>query len=163
MDLYHFINKEIINLYNVLVTEDGEDYLLDDTFVFKFNDDSLIQILIDYNNLIILKVEGELTNIKVLGDYEENSLKCLKEVKFEISDYILIKSIENYVIKSSNFIIGSKFLNDKEDFIFALVYGFDEMEVLFEEDIFSEMVENYEQSDSSTILIEKIKPNSSDL
>ncbi|WP_346882348.1 hypothetical protein [uncultured Algibacter sp.] len=144
-NLNFLLGKEVINLFSLVIVEDDDKFELDDTYIFELNNDIFVQILIDYNKLELFLINKELTDVKIAGDFDSNSEKKLKEKEKGIN--LKITSIESFVVKSSNLLIGSSFLNSKSEFLFALSYGFDEIEFIYEEDEFLKMIKSFSDID----------------
>ncbi len=138
-DLKFFLNKCVKFIYKILIIEEGVESDLSDTFVLQLNDDSLIQIIIDYEMFVYELPKKD--NIIILGDYDlKKSTTKLILIK-EIDGNQEIKSIYNY--KQSTYHFGSKFLTIDNQFIFGFCFGWDEI-TLINEKKFISMLELYE-------------------
>lgn len=133
-------NKKVKFIYRIIVKEEDIDYNLADTFLLKLDDDSLVQILIDYEVLIYELFSTD--DILILGDYDiDECITRLVLVK-EIHDNLEITSIYSYFQSTYHF--GSKFLDSNNNYIFGFCFGWDEIE-LISEDVFVKMLESYDE------------------
>lgn len=146
LGLSYLYGKNIKSISNLVVIEDGTEYLPSDTFILETDKGDLIQILIDYEVLVYNLQTKE--KIIVLGDYNikrcEVLINQIKEFKTQT-----IHSIYNYKY-GQHYNFGSKFLNDSGNFIFGFCYGFDEI-ILLNENNFNLMLINYKEATEELI------------
>jgi hypothetical protein len=131
-------NKTIKCIYEVSIADGDSDYILSDTLILKLDNDSLIQIVVNYEVLIY-----ELSSIKelvLIGEYAKNLNVKLIKIN-EVLNNQKIYSIHNYFQSTYHF--GSKFLNINNKFLFGLCFGWDEI-ILLDENEFDLMLDSYE-------------------
>ncbi|SEP22772.1 hypothetical protein SAMN05444671_4633 [Flavobacterium sp. CF108] len=131
-------NKTVINIYKVSIREDNSLYDLSDTLILRLKDNSIIQIIIDYE--ISIYELSSIDNLIIIGDYDLKNIEVtLIELNQIQNDQIVY--IHNYSQSAYHF--GSKFLNINNEFIFGFCFGWDEIVLLNEKD-FVLMLNSYE-------------------
>lgn len=148
-------NKTVINIYNISICEKKFSYSLSDSLVLKLIDNSLVQILIDYD--IKVYQLSSIEELIILGDYDLKSGEIqLLEIS-EIMNTQKITTIYNYL--QSTYQFGSKFLSTNNEFIFGFCFGWDEIILLDEKD-FITMLNSY---DEKTEIVIPQTPDESDI
>lgn len=146
LGLRYLYGKNIKSISNLVVIEDGTEYLPSDAFILETDKGDLIQVLIDYE-VFVYNIQAK-EKIIVLGDYNikrcEVLINLIKEFKTQT-----IHSIYNYT-HGQHYNFGSKFLNETGDFIFGFCYGFDEI-ILLNENDFNLMLINYKEATEELI------------
>ncbi|MFH6944744.1 hypothetical protein [Flavobacterium sp. FlaQc-50] len=146
-NLDFLLNKKINSIHAISINENDTVYVLSDTLVLTLDDDSLVQIVMDYD--IKVYPLSSLEKVILLGDYDlQNSQISLVEIS-KINDNQKITAIYNY--SQSTYHFGSKFLNANHEFLFGFCFGWDEI-MLVNEETFHTMLNSYEEKTETIVL-----------
>lgn len=146
-NLDFLLNKKIKSIHAISINENDTVYVLSDTLVLTLDDDSLVQIVMDYD--IKVYPLSSLEKVILLGDYDlQNSQISLVNTS-KTTDNQNIKVIYNY--SQSTYHFGSKFLNANHEFIFGFSFGWDEI-MLVNEETFHTMLNSYEEKTETIVL-----------
>ena len=132
------IGKTVNEIYRISVNEDGCEYEPDDSFVFKTSDETMIQLVIDYE--IYLYPIQSIDDIIILGEYNRDAITSKLVLVSDLKPNG-IAALYNYY-QGDHYHFGTQFRDAADQFIFGLCFGFDEV-ILLNQNEFNIMLSNY--------------------
>ncbi|MBI3136207.1 MAG: hypothetical protein HYZ14_16150 [Bacteroidetes bacterium] len=120
------VGDRILRVYSLNLLEESSKLVIDDMIFLDVERIGLVAISNDYNKITLRRIES------FEGLILANGSKLNKEDRVELKVEPIRKQeeilfVENFYLAASNYWIATRFLGKNKVFLFALVYGFDEI------------------------------------
>lgn len=156
LGLKYLIEKKIVSLYNLIIEEDDDEYLMSDCFIFDLANGDLIQLLIDYNNIFIFKL-NDINEAKVIGDYDLSN-SSIQLIEISLVNTNKIYTIKKIINQDSGYVYCAVFLDINSKFLLGFILGFDEINLLTDELQVKKLVEGYRAYNTKEVTFDRIQP-----
>ncbi len=138
LKLKHLVGIQLTTLSQITVTEDGQRYTLDDTFLLTTATSKQYQLRRTPAGLFLYKIEN-LRDLKC-WDFNHDEIQIELKTIHEIANPNPIKIIYNYT--SNYYLFGSQYCDAQGRFIVGFCFGWDEIELKTETE-FQSMLNMY--------------------
>lgn len=138
LNLKHLIGAQLTTLSQITVTEDGQRYILDDTFLLTTATSKQYQLLRTQAGLFLYRIDN-LRDLKC-RDFKPDEVTIELQTVHEIANPNLIKTIYTYT--DEHYLFGARYVDAQGSFIVGFCFGWDEMELKTETE-FQSLLKNY--------------------